>query len=73
MSFMFHKTHEQSYVAHATSFALCIGPYVKHPSCIKKRQPISSGSSSIRRNFNFATLATFLIMMLPRYMIDRSL
>jgi hypothetical protein len=61
MSFLFHKTHEQSYVAHATSFALCIGPYVKHPACLRRR-PAAHGAAPVSRNFPLLTLATSLVL-----------
>ena len=33
MSYLFHKSHEQSYVAHVVGYALCMGPYVDEPEC----------------------------------------
>lgn len=27
LAFMFHSTHEQSYVGHVMAFSLCVGPY----------------------------------------------
>jgi len=41
MSFLFHKTHEQSYVAHAAAFSLCVGPYKSHEACFNTKHPRS--------------------------------
>ena len=36
MSYLFHKNHEQSYVAHVIGYSLCMGPYQKDPECRKQ-------------------------------------
>ena len=33
MSYLFHKTHEQSYVAHVIGYSMCIGPYADSVEC----------------------------------------
>ena len=33
MSYLFHKTHEQSYVAHVIGYSMCIGPYANVKEC----------------------------------------
>ena len=43
MSYLFHKTHEQSYVAHVIGYSMCIGPYANDIDC---RRPVFSGTSN---------------------------
>ena len=38
LAFMFHRTHEQSYVGHVMAFSLCIGHYKGHPLCSKTNE-----------------------------------
>ena len=33
MAFMFHTTHEQSYIGHVLAFSLCIGHFKDHSLC----------------------------------------
>ena len=43
MSYLFHKTHEQAYVAHVIGYSMCIGPYANDIDC---RRPVFSGTSN---------------------------
>ncbi|KAK7023361.1 hypothetical protein SK128_005257 [Halocaridina rubra] len=69
MAHLFHRVHEQSYVAHVMGYAACIGPYqdcdrpVKVPHNIydtikdEVREGLKSGSSAN----NFSVISIFLI------------
>ena len=56
-SFMFHKTHEQTYIGHAIPFALCIGQYKNETHCNPKSKTSTSGASS-------ATASAFMVIIL---------
>merc|ERR1712173_530848 len=38
LSFMFHRTHEQSYIGHVLAFSLCIGHFKDHYLCLNRNQ-----------------------------------
>ena len=37
MAFLFHTTHEQSYVGHVLAFSLCVGHYKNSKHCTKRK------------------------------------
>jgi len=48
LSFLFHRTHEQSYVGHVLAFSLCIGHYKDHHWCVKgQTSPLSDRSDNV--------------------------
>merc|ERR1711997_771402 len=53
MSYLFHKAHEQAYVAHVIGYGMCIGPYSTEPECRRHRRERSSRSSNTKSSVFF--------------------
>ena len=62
MSYLFHKTHEQSYVAHVIGYSLCIGPYANQKECRYHRT--SNMASTSKAGFAGGTFFGGMVLML---------
>ena len=60
MSYLFHKTHEQSYVAHVIAYSMCIGPYADRPECRYHRT--SNTASSTKSTTSVIIFAILLLI-----------
>ena len=65
MSFLFHKTHEQNYVAHVMAYALCAGPYKDYGDCKDYNQGSeSSAASKLIHPMQFANALLLPILLI---------
>lgn len=68
MAYLFHKNHEQNYVAHVVGYSLCMGPYKDEPECRSPRRPSGLKASSPRHILsNIVILLSFLTTLLPKF------
>ena len=57
MSYLFHKTHEQSYVAHVIGYSMCMGPYANESECRYYKT-----NSATKNEFSVYIMVYFLLI-----------
>ena len=60
LSFLFHRTHEQSYIGHVLAFSLCIGHFKSHPYC--QNHPGSSQLSKDQSDIVVPTVVAIVVI-----------
>jgi hypothetical protein len=69
MSWMFFKTHEQSYVGHVMAFALCVGPYENDPSCLGSSSRLSKSKAGFKSSQSEKLTNSMVVTLISLYML----